>query len=112
MNMFDPDFSSPEVDPVQSIDMDVTVLTVTEPGDGTTVVDCTATILVMLGPSSGFFADTRLLFTLEPYGECLRIRKIQEVPRQKAQGGGLRDDPPVMESESWANIKVLYRSSG
>lgn len=111
-NMFDSDYSSPEVQAVQTIDMDVTVLTVTEPGDGTAVVDCAATILVMLGPTSGFFANTWLLFTLEPYGECLRIRKIQEVLRQKAQGGGLRDDPPVMESESWANIKALYRSSG
>jgi hypothetical protein len=108
-NMFDENYSSPNAEAVQTIDMDISVGAITEPGDGTTVVDCVATILVMLGPNDGFFTDTRLLFTLESYGECLRIRKIQEIPRQKAQGGGLRDDPPEMPTSSWAHTKALYR---
>jgi hypothetical protein len=108
-NMFDPSYASPNAEAVQTIDMDVNVLTITEPGDGTTVVDCLATILVMVGPLEGFLTDTRMLFTLEPYGEWLRIRKIREIERWKAQGGGLQR---ATEATSWANIEALYRSSG
>ena len=105
--MFDPDFSSPEAEPVQSIDMDLYVLSTAEPGDGRVLVDCTSTVLVLVGPDDGFFSDTRFFFTLVSDGKYLRIRRIEEIERQKASRGGV---PRAAEESSFANIKALYRS--
>ena len=107
-NMFDPNYSSPDADPLQSIEMGMTVLAIAEPGDGTIVVDCTATILVLVGPDDGWFADTRFLFDLVSVGGYLRIQRIEEAPRQKAALAGMR---AAGEESSWSQIKAIYRSS-
>jgi hypothetical protein len=106
-HMFDPNYLSPEAEAVQTIDMDLTVLSITQPKDGTYHVDCTATILVMVGPNEGFLADTRFFFDLVPVGDYLRIQRIEEVERQKAAGAEPR---AAGESTSWSAIKSLYRS--
>ncbi len=106
-NMFDPNFTSPEMDPVQWINMDLTVLLITQAKDGTYHVDCTAMILVMVGPNEGFLSDTRFFFDLVPVGDYLRIQRIEEVERQKAASGRQQR---AAEQLSWARIKALYRT--
>lgn len=106
-NMFDPEFSSPEATSVQSIEMDVDVLSIGESASGGTLVDCTATIIVFLGPYDGFFTGTRFLFDLVEVGGFLRIRRIEEVDRWKAGPAGGQRAP---ELYSWARIKALYRT--
>jgi hypothetical protein len=106
-NMFDPEYSSPEAMPVQSIEMDVDVRSLGESASGSTLVDCTATIIVFVGPYDGFFTDTRFLFDLVEVDGFLHIRRIEEVDRWKAgPAGGRRSPEPI----SWARIKALYRT--
>jgi hypothetical protein len=105
-NMFDPNFTSPRMDPVQTVEMDLTVLSITQPKDGTYRVDCTARLLVMVGPNEGFLSDTRFFFGLVPVGDYLRIQRIEEVERMKAASGGQQR----AETLSWARIKALYRT--
>lgn len=105
-HMFDPNYSSPEAKPVQSIDMQVYILSITESGDGSTVVDCTTTVLVMVGPRDGFLTDTRLLFTLVSDGQYLRIQRIEEIERQKAIRASVGQ---AAVPSSLAAIKSLYR---
>lgn len=107
-NMFDPDYASPDAQAVQTIDMDLTVLLITQLKDGTYRADCTATILVMVGPNDGFFSDTRFFFHLVPVGDYLRIQRVEEIERQKAPRAGPRT---AGESASWSRIKALFRSA-
>lgn len=83
-HMFDPNYSNPEAEAVQTIDMDFTVLNETPQGD-TTRVDCTANILVMVGPQDGFLSDTRFVFDVVPDPDepgLFQIRRQEEVERQ------------------------------
>jgi hypothetical protein len=93
---------------VQSIEMKLTILSIAEEAGGAFRADCTATILVLVGPNDGWFADTRFFFDLVPVGWYLRIQRIEEVERQKAPRAGPR---AAGESSSWSQIKALFRSS-
>jgi hypothetical protein len=98
------------VDAVQSIEMDLDILGVQESGDGSTTVDCSATILAMTAPASGFLTDTRFVFTLVFEGSSLRIRRIEEVePYQRVSAGPRQPVPPPFRM-TWARIKSLYRT--
>lgn len=84
-HMFDPNYSNPGADAVQTIDMDFSILNETPQGDNTTRVDCTANILVMVGPQDGFLSDTRFIFDVVPDPDepgLFQIRRQEEVERQ------------------------------
>jgi hypothetical protein len=84
-HMFDPNYASPEAEAVQSIDMDFTILNRTPQGGDTTRVDCTANILVMVGPNEGFLSDTRFLFDVVPDPDepgLFQVYRQEEIERQ------------------------------
>ena len=83
-HMFDPNYSNPDAEPVQSIEMNFDIKNRTPRGD-TTVVDCTSTVLVLVGPDDGFFSDTRFFFDIVPDPDqpgLFQVWRQEEVERQ------------------------------
>jgi hypothetical protein len=83
-HMFDPNYSNPDAEAVQTIDMDFSILNRTPRGD-TTTVDCTSVIQVMVGPNEGFISDTRFFFDVVPDPDepgLYQILRQEEVERQ------------------------------
>jgi hypothetical protein len=82
-HMFDPNYSSPEAEAVQTIEMKFSILNKTQSGD-TTLVDCTSEVLILVGPDDGFASDTRFIFYVLPDPDepgLYQISRQEEIER-------------------------------
>ncbi len=103
-NMFDDNYTQGN-GAVDLIEMD---LNPTTPpltlDDGTIRVITTQIGRVMWTASDGASFDTRVEFDLVPRDGFLRIRRIEEIPRNLARGSSAG-----VEAASWGSVKNLYR---
>jgi len=97
-HMTDPNFVGDE-HPVEKITMDLTVLSSRNLPGGEFVVTADATILVFVGPDTGWATNTRLRFDLSRQAGSLRIDSIRESAILTGQA----------EEVGWGAIKCLYR---
>jgi hypothetical protein len=103
-HLFDPDYAGANP-PAETVEVDYILLnqrkTVDPAGVPVTELTVDMFLVVLVGPASGWAADTRLILDLgEDTGGRLRIRRIQEVPRFRAG-----DRVPG----TWGQVKALYR---
>lgn len=96
-NMFDSTYSSPYVQPLQSLGMDLVIQEIHDLGSGTYTVDCAGSVLALVGPNDGFASETRLVFTLTTIRKYLRIERVEEIAH-------------LRHRSTWASIKAQYRS--
>lgn len=102
-NMFNPNFAGYE-NPVDVIEMNLTILSQRALGNGGTELTCTQQGRVLTVGNDGWSLDTRVIVELVPRNGFLRITKFTEVDAVLTGRGA-----SSVEVSSWGSIKGLYR---
>ena len=101
----DPAYSGQEL-PVQTIEFSYTIRDELPVEEGIVEVVADCGIMVLVAPGNGWYADTRLIFTLVRGTDGFyRIRSIHEVPILAPRASAEESN----ESVTWGDIKNGYR---